>query len=90
MSQETSTNPVDLLTTLYALVFESLPSKKPSTALGANLEFLPLLIRIKHLLPKTLKYETLGFLPVRSSYDVFLRILKGKCALGPFLYCFGD
>jgi hypothetical protein len=42
--------------------------------LGANLDFLPLLTRIKHLLPKTLKYETLGFLPVRSSYDVFLRI----------------
>jgi hypothetical protein len=74
MSQETSTNPVDLLKTLYALVFELYPSKKPSTALGANLDFLPLLIRIKHLLPKTLKYETLGFLPVRSSYDVFLRI----------------
>jgi hypothetical protein len=74
MSQETSTNPVDLLKTLYVLVFESYPSKKPSTALGANLDFLPLLIRIKNLLPKTLKYETLGFLPVRSSYDVFLRI----------------
>jgi hypothetical protein len=43
-------------------------------ALGANLDFLPLLTRIKHFLPKTLKYETLGFLPVRSSYDVFLRI----------------
>jgi hypothetical protein len=74
MSQETSTSPVDLLKTLCALVFESYPSKKPSTALGANLDFLPLLTRIKHLLPKTLKYETLGFLPVRSSYDVFLRI----------------
>jgi hypothetical protein len=48
-------------------VFESYPSKKPSTALGANLDFLPLLTRIKHLLPKALKYETLGFLPVRSS-----------------------
>jgi hypothetical protein len=44
MSQETSTNPVDLLKTLYALVFEPYPSKKPSTALGANLDFLPLLI----------------------------------------------
>jgi hypothetical protein len=55
-------------------VFESYPSKKPSTVLGANLDFLPLLTRIKHLLPNTLKYETLGFLPVRSSYDVFLRI----------------
>jgi hypothetical protein len=65
---------VDLLKTLYALVFEPYPSKKPSTALGANLDFLPLLTRIKHLLPKTPKYETLGFLPVRSSYDVFLRI----------------
>jgi hypothetical protein len=74
MSQETSTSPVDLLKTLYALVFESYPSKKPSTALGANFDFLPLLTRIKHLLPKTLKYETLDFLPVRSSYDVFLRI----------------
>jgi hypothetical protein len=74
MSQETSTNPVDLLKTLYALVFESYPSKKPSTSLGANLDFLPLLTRTKHLLPKTLKYETLGFLPVRSLYDVFLRI----------------
>jgi hypothetical protein len=74
MSQKTSTNPVDLLKTLYALVFESYPSKTPCTDLGANLELLPLLIRIKHLLPKTLKYETLGFLPVRSSYDVFLRI----------------
>jgi hypothetical protein len=74
MSQETSTNPVDLLKILYALMFESYPSKKPSTALGANLDFIPLLIRIKHLLPKTLKYETFGFLPVRSSYDVFLRI----------------
>jgi hypothetical protein len=74
MSQESSTNPVDLLKTLYALMFEPYPSKKPSTALGANLDFLPLLIRITHLLPETLKYETLGFLPVRSSYDVFLRI----------------
>jgi hypothetical protein len=74
MSQETSTSPEDLLKTLYALVFESYPSKKPSTTLGANFDFLPLLTRIKHLLPKTLKYETLGFLPVRSSYDVFLRI----------------
>jgi hypothetical protein len=73
MSQETSASPMDLLKTLYALVFESYPSKKPS-ALGANLDFLPLLTRIKHLLPKTLKYETFGFLPVRSSYDVFLRI----------------
>jgi hypothetical protein len=74
MSQETSTSPVDLLKTLYALVSESYPSKKPSTALAANLDFLPLLTRIKHLLPKTLKYETLGFLPMRSSYGVFLRI----------------
>jgi hypothetical protein len=74
MSQETSTSPVDLLKILYAFVFESYPSKKPSTALGAILDFLPLLTRIKHLLLKTLKYETLGFLPVRSSYDVFLRI----------------
>jgi hypothetical protein len=74
MSQETSTNPMDLLKTPYARVFESYPNKKPSTALGANLELLPLLIRIKHLLPTTLKYETLGFLRVRSSYDVFLRI----------------
>jgi hypothetical protein len=74
MSQETSTNLVDLLKTLYALVFESYPNKKPSTDLGANLDFLPLLIRIKHLLPKTPKYETFGFLLVRSSYDVFLRI----------------
>jgi hypothetical protein len=55
MSQETSTNLVDLLKTLYALVFESYPNKKPSTALGANLELLPLLIKTKHLLPKTLK-----------------------------------
>jgi hypothetical protein len=67
VSQETSTNPVDLLKTLYALVFELYPSKKPSTALGANLDFLSLLTRIKHLLPKTLKYETFGFLPVMSS-----------------------
>jgi hypothetical protein len=37
-----------LLKTLYALVFESYPSKKPSTVLGANLDFLPLLTRIKH------------------------------------------
>jgi hypothetical protein len=49
----------------YYIVFESYPSKKPSTVLGANLDFLPLLTRIKHLLP--LKYEILGFLPVRSS-----------------------
>jgi hypothetical protein len=61
MSQETSTSPKDLLKTLYDLVFESYPSKKSSTALGANFDFLPLLTRIKHLLPKTLKYETLGF-----------------------------
>jgi hypothetical protein len=73
MSQETSTSPMDLLKTLY-VVFESYSSKKPSTTFGANLDFLPLLTRIKHLLPKTLKYETLGFLPVRSSYDMFLRI----------------
>ena len=61
MSQETSTSPEDLLKTLYALVFESYPSKKPSTALGANLDFLPLLTRIKQFLPETLKYETLAF-----------------------------
>ena len=61
MSHETLTSPVDLLKTLYALVFESYPSKKPSTVLGANLDFIPLLTRIKHLLPKTLKYEMLGF-----------------------------
>jgi hypothetical protein len=67
MSQETSTSPEDLLKTLYVLVFESELSKKPSTALGANLDFLPLLTRIKHLLPNTIKYETLGFLPVWSS-----------------------
>jgi hypothetical protein len=41
MSQETSTSLEDLLNILYALVFESYPSKKPSTALGANLDFLP-------------------------------------------------
>jgi hypothetical protein len=61
MSEETSTSPVDLLETLYAFVFESYPSKKPSTTLGANLDFLPLLVRIKHLLPKTLKYENWAF-----------------------------
>jgi hypothetical protein len=48
MSQDTSTSPEDLLKTLYALVFESYPSKKPSTALGANLDFLPLLTSMKH------------------------------------------
>jgi hypothetical protein len=37
-----------LLKTLYALVFESYPSKKPSTVLGANLDFLPLLTRGGH------------------------------------------
>jgi hypothetical protein len=47
-------------------VFESYPSKKPSTVLGANLDFLPLLTRIKHLLPKTLKYETFG-----RGFDLF-------------------
>jgi hypothetical protein len=41
-SLETSTNPDDLLKTLYAFVFESHPSKNPSTALGANFEFLPI------------------------------------------------
>jgi hypothetical protein len=71
MSQETSTSPVDLLKTQYALVFESYPSKRPSTTLGENLDFLPLLTRIKHLLPKTLKYEALDFLPVRSLYMSF-------------------
>jgi hypothetical protein len=40
------------------------------------LDFLPLLTRIKNLLPKTLKYETLGFLPVRSSYDVFVGVSR--------------
>jgi hypothetical protein len=67
-------DPGDICPPQYALVFESYPNKKPSTALGANFDFLPLLTRIKHLLPKTLKYETFGFLRVRSSYDVFLRI----------------
>jgi hypothetical protein len=50
---------VDLLNTLYALVFESYPSEKPSTALGANLDFLPLLTRIKHLLP--VGYHNYGY-----------------------------
>jgi hypothetical protein len=40
-SLETSTKPDDLLKTLYAFVFESYPSKNPSTALRANLECLP-------------------------------------------------
>jgi hypothetical protein len=67
MSQETSTNLVDLLKTLYALVFESYPSKKPSTALGANFEFLPLLIRINHLIPKTLKIRNIGLFTSEES-----------------------
>jgi hypothetical protein len=46
MSLETSTNPDDLLKTLYAFVFESYPSKNPSTALGANSECLPFFDRI--------------------------------------------
>jgi hypothetical protein len=70
-------------------VFESYPSKKPSTVLGANLDFLPLLTRIKHLLPKTLKYEILGFLPIRSSYDVFL-ILARRGMYGGMRMCFRD
>jgi hypothetical protein len=65
MSQETSTNPVDLLKTLYALVFESYPSKKPSTALGTNLELLHLLIRIKNLLPKCRRFDPGGSLDRR-------------------------
>jgi hypothetical protein len=36
-----STNPEDLLKTLYAFVFESKPSKNPSTALGAKFQCLP-------------------------------------------------
>jgi hypothetical protein len=43
---ETSTNPKDLLKTLYAFVFESYPSKNPYTALGANLECLPFFTRM--------------------------------------------
>jgi hypothetical protein len=43
---ETSTNPDDLLKTLYAFVFDSYPSKNPSTALGANLECLPFFTRM--------------------------------------------
>jgi hypothetical protein len=46
MLLETSTNPDDLLKTLYAFVFESYPSKNPSTALGANLECLPFFTRM--------------------------------------------
>jgi hypothetical protein len=45
-SLETSTNPDDLLKTLYAFVFESYPSKNPSTALGANLEYIPFFTRM--------------------------------------------
>src|SRR5688572_14265026 len=39
MSQETSTNPVDLLKTLYALVFESYPSKKAFYNLRSKFRF---------------------------------------------------
>jgi hypothetical protein len=42
----TSTKPEDLLKTLYAFVFESQPSKKPSTTLGAIFECLPLLTKM--------------------------------------------
>jgi hypothetical protein len=55
MSQETSTNPVDLLKTVYALVFESYPSKKTSTALGANLDFSSSFNKNKAFTPKDSK-----------------------------------
>src|SRR5688572_15647390 len=60
MSQETSTIPVDLLKTLYALVYESYPSKKPSTALGASLDFLPLFNKNKAFATKGSKILNIG------------------------------
>jgi hypothetical protein len=60
-SLETSTKPDDLLKTLYAFVFESYPSKNPSTALGANLECLPFLHQNVTFAPKYTKVGDVGF-----------------------------
>jgi hypothetical protein len=74
MSQETSTNPVDLLKTLYALVFESYPSKKTfyslrskfrfSTSFNKNKEFTPKDSHFK----KSFNLRVLELRPIVASY----------------------
>jgi hypothetical protein len=60
-SLETSTKLDDLLKTLYTFVFESYPSKNPSTALGANLECLPFVNQNVAFAPKYSKVRNVGF-----------------------------
>jgi hypothetical protein len=78
-SLETSTKPDVLLKTLYAFVFESYPSKNPSTALGANLECLPFLGNHSTAAPYTLSQGIIcykGRVWLGSSPDIQRQIIS--------------
>jgi hypothetical protein len=56
-----------LLKTLYAQLFVEYPKNTPSSLLGSNFSRFSLSRRILHLLPKVLKYLTVGFFPHQIS-----------------------
>jgi hypothetical protein len=60
-SLETSTNPDDLLKTLYTFVFESYPSKNPSTALDSKFRMSTFLHQNVTFAPKYTKVRDIGF-----------------------------
>ena len=60
-----------LLYTLYAQLFTEYPRKILSSLLASNFPRFSLSLRMKHLLPNTQKYFTLGFFSFQISYDVF-------------------
>jgi hypothetical protein len=58
---ETSTNPDDLLKTLYAFVFDSYPSKKPFYSLGSGFRMSTFLHQNVAFAPKYTKVRYIGF-----------------------------
>ena len=57
------------------------PRKIPSSLLASNFPRFSLSLRMKHLLPKTWKYFTLGFFSFHISYDVFFVPTRKKILL---------
>jgi hypothetical protein len=63
MSQETSTNLVDLLKTLYALVFESYRSKKAFYCFRSKFRISTSFDKNKAFAPKNSKVRNIGLFP---------------------------
>ena len=66
------------LNTIYARLFTEYPRKIPSLILASNFPRFSRSLRIKHLLPNTQKYLTLGLFPFHISYKVFLVPVRKK------------